>query len=120
MHVCHKRLPACNANAHFARDPFHYVRGARLRGDTYNRLKNLHSMTVTNADVTRIHFSAGTAAIRDGHSIAAVAGPNARWNCGIILFDPRHGVPILPQNGRGNEALQLRDSCEFYRTGGRL
>lgn len=61
-----------------------------------------------------MHFSTGTAAIRDGYSIATVAGPNARWNCSIILFDPRHGVPILSQNGRGNEALQLRDSREFY------
>lgn len=67
-----------------------------------------------------MHFSAGTVAIRDGYSIAAVTGPNARWNCSIILFDPRHGVPVLSQNGRRNEALQLRDSCEFYRAGSRL
>lgn len=110
-------------NALYA-NPFYYVhrgRGARGVVDTYVQLvKKFTAATVTNADVTRMRFPAGTAAIRDGHPIAIVAGPNARWNCSIILFDPRHGVPVLSQNGRRNEALQLRDSREFHRARSRL
>lgn len=59
------------------------------------RVDALKKFTLQRTDVTRMRFSAGTAAIRDGYSIATVAGPNARWNCSIILFDPRHSVPIL-------------------------
>lgn len=79
------------------REPFHHAPAHKAGLD--GRLKNLHHDR-NERTLPGMHFSAGTAAARDGHPVAAVAGPNARWYCGIVLFDPRHGVPVLAQNGR--------------------
>lgn len=62
----------------------------------------------------------GASIISDSASFAAATGTNAGRNSGHVLLDPWDGVAVFQQNGRRDEAVQLRDAGEFPRAGRRL